>query len=154
MGRQRGSIYLGRQKVPIAVPRVRNLRARKEIPLATYRALQRPREVDDRLLLEVLKGISCRNYEGCVGDVPEAFGISSSTVSRQFVQASAYRLKAFQERSLEDLDLVALVLDGTRFGNSEMIIALGITMEGQKIPLAFVESATENETVCRQPSEI
>ena len=29
------------------------------------------------------------------------------------------------------------------------MIALGVTMDGQKIPLGFVESATENERVCR-----
>ena len=30
------------------------------------------------------------------------------------------------------------------------MIALGVTMDGQKIPLGFVESATENERICRQ----
>ena len=49
----------------------------------------------------------------------------------------------FHERPLDDLDLVALVIDGKTFGKQEMIIALGITIEGRKIPLGFVESATE-----------
>ena len=31
-----------------------------------------------------------------------------------------------------------------------MIIALGVTMDGHKIPLGFVQAATENERVCRQ----
>ena len=31
-----------------------------------------------------------------------------------------------------------------------MIIALGITVEGEKIPIGFVQAATENERVCRQ----
>ena len=31
-----------------------------------------------------------------------------------------------------------------------MIIALGVTIEGHKIPLGFVQAATENERVCRQ----
>ena len=31
-----------------------------------------------------------------------------------------------------------------------MIIALGVTIEGDKIPLGFVQAATENERVCRQ----
>ena len=36
-------------------------------------------------------------------------------------------------------------------GNSkEMIIALGITVKGEKIPIGFVQAATENERVCRQ----
>ena len=31
-----------------------------------------------------------------------------------------------------------------------MIIALGVTIEGDKIPLGFIQAATENERVCRQ----
>jgi len=34
-GRQRGSIYLADQKLPIRVPRVRDQRAGSEVPLAT-----------------------------------------------------------------------------------------------------------------------
>ena len=81
--------------------------------------------------------------------MPEAFGLSSSSVSRQFIQATAHKLRTFQERSLEDLDLVGLILDGKSFGKEEMVIALGITIDGQKVPLGFVEAATENEVVCR-----
>lgn len=148
-GQQGGSVYLGGQKIPISVPRARDTAANKEVSLTTYKALQSPRDVDDRLLLRVLKGLSCRNYEACAQDVPEAFGLSPSSVSRQFIKATAHKLKTFQERSLEDLDLVALVLDGTSFGKEEMVIALGITLDGQKIPLGFIETATENEVVCR-----
>ena len=148
-GRQKGSVYLGDQKIPISVPRARDTAVNREVALRTYKALQNPRGVDEKLLLRVLKGLSCRNYEACALDVPEAFGLSSSSVSRQFVQATAHKLRSFQERSLEDLDLVALMLDGKSFGKEEMIIALGITIDGQKVPLGFVEAATENEVVCR-----
>ena len=115
-GRQGGSVYLGGQRIPISVPRARDTAANRELTLATYKALQSPKEVDDTLLLRVLKGLSCRNYEACAKDVPEAFGLSSSSVSRQFIQATAHKLKTFQERSLEDLDLVGLILDGKSFG--------------------------------------
>ena len=148
-GRQKGSVYLGDQKIPISVPRARDTAVNREVALRTYKALQNPRGVDEKLFLRVLKGLSCRNYEACALDVPEAFGLSSSSVSRQFVQATAHKLRSFQERSLEDLDLVALMLDGKSFGKEEMIIALGITIDGQKVPLGFVEAATENEVVCR-----
>jgi len=148
-GRQGGSVYLGGQRIPISVPRARDTAANRELSLTTYKALQSPKEVDDRLLLRVLKGLFCRNYEACAKDVPEAFGLSSSSVSRQFIQATAHKLRTFQERSLEDLDLVGLILDGKSFGKEEMVIALGITIDGQKVPLGFVEAATENEVVCR-----
>ena len=48
-----------------------------------------------------------------------------------------------------DLDqFVALVLDGKTFGGDEVVIALGITLHGQKKILGFVQTATENEPVC------
>jgi len=54
------------------------------------------------------------------------------------------------ERDLSVHDFVALVLDGKRFGKSDMVTALGITMDGKKVVLGFVETATENETVCAE----
>jgi len=37
---------------------------------------------------------------------PETFGLSSSSVSRRYVKATARKLAEFQERSLEGHDLV------------------------------------------------
>ena len=34
------------------------------------------------------------------------------------------------------------------FADEEIVIASGVTMGGQKIPLGFVETATENEWIC------
>ena len=149
-GSQRGSVYLGDQKLPIDVPRVRNVDDDTEVALRTYQALQTPRKMDEGLLLRMLKGIATRNYETCAEAVPEAFGLSSSTVSRRYVKATARKLAQFQERSLEGYDLVALFLDGKSFADEQIIIALGVTVDGQKIPLGFVQAATENERVCRR----
>ena len=106
--------------------------------------------MDEGLLLRMLKGIATRNYEVCAEAVPEAFGLSSSSVSRRYVKGTARKLAQFQERSLEGYDLVALFLDGKSFADEEIIIALGVTLDGQKIPLGFVQAATENERVCRR----
>lgn len=38
---QRGSVYLGDQKLPITVPRVRNRLENREVPLPTYQAVRR-----------------------------------------------------------------------------------------------------------------
>ncbi len=149
-GSQRGSVYLGDQKLPIDVPRVRNVDDDTEVALRAYQALQTPRKMDEGLLLRMLKGIATRNYETCAEAVPEAFGLSSSTVSRRYVKATARKLAQFQERSLEGYDLVALFLDGKSFADEQIIIALGVTVDGQKIPLGFVQAATENERVCRR----
>lgn len=149
-GSQPGSVYLSDQKVPIQVPRVRDVEANVEVPLDVYHRFQRPRGMDDGLLLRMLKGIATRSYETCAEAVPEAFGLSSSTVSSRFIKASAEKLRQFQERSLAEYDLVALFIDGKSFADQEMIIALGVTMDGYKIPLGFIQAATENDRVCRQ----
>ncbi len=96
----------------------------------------------------VLYGLSCRDYAACAEAVPAAFGLSPSSVSRRFIRASAKQLRALQERRLDRYDCVALVLDGKTFAEDEMVIALGITVTGDKVILGFVQTATENETVC------
>ena len=60
-GKQKGWVYLGDQKVPIEVPRVRDTSSDAEVPLKAYKALQSPRKLDEGMLIRVLKGISCRN---------------------------------------------------------------------------------------------
>ncbi len=149
-GSQLGSVYLADQKLPVDVPRVRNVANHTEVPLDVYQALQTPRQMDEGLLLRMLKGIATRNYEACAEAVPEAFGLSSSSVSCRYVKGTARKLAEFQERSLEGYDLVTLFLDGKSFADEEIIIALGVTLDGQKIPLGFVQAATENERVCRR----
>jgi len=76
--------------------------------------------------------------------------MSPSTVSRRFIKASEEKLKDLFERRLDGYEIVCLLLDGKYFQSDEMIIALGITMEGEKIILGFVQSATENSVVCRE----
>ena len=145
-GSNPGSVRLAGQRVPIRVPRVRSV-AGGEIPLRSYEAVRSNGEVNDLLLKRVLYGISCRNYEAAAESVPGAIGLSSSTVSRSFVQASAATLRKFQERDLSGEDVVALFLDGKTFADAMMVIALGITSSGEKRPLGFVETDTENAKV-------
>ena len=68
-------------------------------------------------------------------------------MSRAFIEASAAKLRELQERDLSREDVVALVLDGKTFAESTMVVALGITMAGEKRFLSFVETDTENEQV-------
>ena len=141
-GSNPGTVGLAGQRVPIRVPRLRHV-AGSEIPLRSYEALHGERAVNDLLLRRVLYGISCRNYEAAA----EAIGLSGSTVSRAFIQASATKLRELQERDLSGEDVVAVVLDGKTFAEATMVVALGITMTGDKRFLGVVETDTENEKV-------
>jgi transposase-like protein len=145
-GTNPGSVRLGGQRLGIRVPRVRGDEG--EIRLRSYQQLHTGGgAVDDGLLRRVLYGISCGNYERAAETVPGAIGLSGSSVSRAFVQASAAQLRAFQERELSAEDYVALFLDGKTFAEATMVIALGITMTGEKRLLGFIETDTENGTV-------
>ncbi len=52
-------------------------------------------------------------------------------------------------RDLSSLDLVCLMIDGVGFGEHTCVVALGISIDGTKHPLALVEGATENATLAR-----
>jgi putative transposase len=145
-GSNPGTVRLAGQRVPIRVPRVRGTEG-GEIPLRSYEALRDGGEPDELLLRRVLYGISCRNYEAAAEAVPGAIGLSSSSVSRGFIEASAAKLREMQERDLSGEDVVAMVLDGKSFADATMVIALGITITGDKRFLGFVETDTENERV-------
>jgi putative transposase len=146
-GTQRGSIYLADQKVPIGVPRVRDRRQQREVPLETYTTLQTPRAQDVGLFRRVLGGLSCRDYEAAAEAVPEAFGLARSSVSRRFIRASAKELRRLQERRLDDAEWLVLVLDGKTFAGEQLVVALGVTTTGEKRILGLVQTASENKQV-------
>jgi transposase-like protein len=144
-GSNPGTVVLDGQKVPIRVPRVRSEQA--EVPLRSYQGLHGTGDADEALLRRVLYGISCRNYEAAARAIPGAIGLSSSSVSRAFIEASGTKLKEFQERDLSGERYVALFLDGKSFADTTLVIALGVTSDGAKRFLGFVETDTENDRV-------
>ncbi len=79
--------------------------------------------------------------------MPEAFGLSKSSISRRFVRVSEKKLKALLHRRLDAHEFVALVLDGKTLRHAQMGIALGLTKAGEKMILGFLECASENQRV-------
>ncbi len=51
------------------------------------------------------------------------------------------------ERPLGELRLCAVLIDGTPFRDRQMIVALGINVDGRKTGLGLREGATENAAV-------
>ena len=146
-GSNPGSVQLAGQRQPFKIPRVQSVQGGGEIPLESLAHLRGTGKLDEVLLKRVLYGISCRNYEAAAAAVPGAIGLSSSTVSRSVTQASATQLKGLQERDLRELDLLAIFLDGKTFADMTMVVAVGITLTGEKHVLGCVETGTENEGV-------
>ena len=122
-GQQPGSVYLADQKVPIAVPRVRNRAATRAVPLVTSARRQQPRAADAGLFRKIRVGLPCRQYAACAEAVPPACGLSASSVSRRFIRASARHLQTRCERRLDGDACVALVLDGKTFAADTLVLA-------------------------------
>lgn len=148
-GQNPGSVFLGDQKVRVNVPRVRDMRADEEVPLKSYQRLQDSGYLDEVALARVINGLSQGKYERAAEHVPETFGIKKSSISRKFIRASAKRLEAFLNRDLSAHDIVAIFIDGKFFAENELVIALGVTISGEKVILGFVETSTENHKVCK-----
>jgi transposase-like protein len=63
------------------------------------------------------------------------------------VARTEHALAELLAQDLSGLDLVALMVDGIRVADHCCVVALGITIDGTKVPLALAEGATENTTV-------
>jgi transposase-like protein len=123
-----------------------------ELPLQTYEHFA-DRDPLQRVVLErMLAGVSTRRYRRTqepVGEEveTEARSTSKSAVSRTFVERTRQALGELMSRQLGDLRLAVMMLDGLELKGRMMIVALGITTEGVKVPLGLWEGSTENATV-------
>jgi len=151
-GHEDGSVTLGGRRVDVRRPRMRTANGGVEVPLQTY-AHFADRDPLARVVLErMLAGVSTRRYprtqEPVGGDVEtQARSTSKSSVSRTFVERTREALGELMSRQLGDLRLAVMMLDGLELKGRMMIVALGITTEGVKIPLGLWEGSTENATV-------
>src|SRR6266496_4512709 len=154
-GHEHGSVTLGGRRVAVQRPRIRAADGSGELPVAAYELFSGT-ELLGRLALErMLGGLSTRRYP--VGLEPvgtqvaqAATGTSKSAVSRRFVAMTHTALAELLAADLSDLDLVCLMIDGVHFAEHTCVVALGISIDGTKHPLALVEGSTENATLARE----
>jgi len=145
-GQQPGYVVFSGQKVAVERPRVRT-REGAEVQLASYARLQHDGRRQRAVREGILAGLTSRSYHRAVQSVLEGYGIEKSSVSREFVQASAAQLKQLCEKKLDGLELVALLIDGIHLGQQVLVVALGIETSGKKHVLGLWQGATENTTV-------
>ena len=145
-GKEQGYCVVDGQKVPIQRTRVRD-KANREVKLGSYELFQRSGPLEAAVWDKITRGLSTRNYGPVVKDFANAYGVEKSTVSENFIEASREKLKALMERPLGELNLCAVLIDGTPFKDRQMIVALGIGCDGTKTVLGLREGATENTTV-------
>lgn len=147
-GQQSGYVVFAGQKVAVHRPRVRT-REGQEVELETYARLQHDGRRQRAVREGIVAGLTSRNYQRAVHSVLDGYGIQKSSVSREFVHASAAQLKKLCERNLAELDLVAILMDGIHFGKQVLVVALGIDGGGEKHVLGLWQGATENTVVVK-----
>jgi len=151
-GTQPGKVTLGGRRVRVDRPRVRTADGTAELSLPTWRAFAATELLDQLTLERMLAKLSTRRYQAGLEPVgsrveQDATGTSKSAVSRRFVAATERALAELLAADLSGLDLVALMVDGIRVAEHTCVVALGITIDGTKVPLGLAEGATENTTV-------
>jgi transposase-like protein len=144
--RQQGSIFLGKSRQRVMVPRLRGRNG--ELPLKSYQALRKPEVFSDQLLTHMLAGMSERRYSWLVSDASKRLGVSPSSVSRHIVTATARQLQRFRERNLEGFNPFAVMIDTVHRGGMAFMVALGVSAKGEKLVLGFLEGATEKHELC------
>lgn len=146
-GSEEGYCVIDGQKVPVARPRVRSKAHDREIPLGSYELFQRASLIQESVWHKIMHGLSMRTYKEVIQQFSEAYGLNKSTVSEHFIEASRHKLEQLQTRSLAQLAICALMIDGTIFKGANLVVAIGIDRFGHKIVLGLRQGATENATV-------
>jgi transposase-like protein len=148
-GTNPGSVVIDGAKVPCDVPRVVDVDSRAAYTVKTYGLFHHVGQLVQRAYQDLIRGISTRRYREGVSQFLSGHGISAATVSRRMVAATARKVQELFTRSLVELDLVVLMLDGVEIAGHTVVVALGIDSKGVKHILGLRQGATENTAVVK-----
>jgi putative transposase len=148
-GRQHGVVCLSERKLRVEKPRLRKkgTGSGEEVPIAAYEAMAMNSRLGSRILEILMKGVSTRKYEQILPQMAETVGVSKSEISREFIASSEKQLRQLCERRFDDVDIVAIYIDGIQFGDCHVIVALGVDSGGYKHILGLREGSSENGRV-------
>jgi putative transposase len=151
-GTEDGSVTLGGRRVPVRRPRVRAADGSGEIGVPAYELFNSTELLGEMAMTRMLAKLSTRRYSAGLEPVGAevdkvALSTSKSAVSRRFVTATETALADLLGADLSGLDLVALMADGVHFADHLCVVAMGISIDGTKHPLAVVDGSTENATL-------
>lgn len=139
-----GRYFFGTDEEPIQRPRVR--RKGKEVRLKTYEAAQNRDALHEAMLKAFTAGMPAREQKRMFNG---SSGTSHGEVSRLWQKEGERCINELRSRDLSKADYVVLMLDGIGLGRDLCaVVALGITVEGEKHILDFQIGASENLEVC------
>lgn len=148
-GHNPGSVVVDGAKIATRIPRVVEEGTRQSYRLKSYGLFRQTGDLVKRAYLDLIRGVSTRRFAEGVEGFIGTYGISASSVSRRMVKATAGKVEELFTRSLAELELAVLMLDGVDVGTHAVIIALGIDTKGVKHILGLRQGATENAFVAK-----
>jgi len=150
-GTTKGSVVLGGRTVSTQRPRGR-LAGGTEIELDTWKVFSSADLLNSLVVERMLAGVATRRHVDVAEPVGENLearskSTSKSAISRRFVAATTKALGELMARSLGDLDVAVLMIDGLDVAGSCVVVCLVITADGTKVPVGLWLGDTENKTV-------
>ena len=146
-GAQRGVVTLAERQLRVQRPRLRD-KAGHEVSVPAYRQLN-DASIGKRVRDIMVAGVSTRRYAQVLPEAAGTVGVSKSAVSRRFIEASAAQLAALNERSLKELKLLVIYIDGIVVHGHHIIAAVGVDEAGDKHLLGLAPGASENAQVVK-----
>jgi transposase-like protein len=152
-GYQDGVAALGDRKLRVKKPRLRRKagvnadgtrRASKEVQIPAYAVMREHPGASEHMLRLLSRGVSTRDYKTAIRDMAGTLGVSKSVVSREFIERTETAHDQVMARRFDDVDILAIYIDGKLFGEHHAITALGIDADGNKHVLGVVHGGSEN----------
>ena len=149
-GSQPGRVVLAERKLALKRPRLRSRAARgKEVAIPVYERLQAEPRLGERIRDILVRGVSTRKYAEVLPRMAGTVGIAKSSVSRRFIRASRDALEALMGRRFDEVDILAVWIDGIIVDDHHILAAVGVDAEGSKHLLGLAQGSSENAQVAK-----
>jgi hypothetical protein len=145
-GKQPGRIALAERKLAVERARLRS-RDGREVVVPAYAQLHSHVDLGGRIHDILVTGVSTRKYARVLPAMAATVGIAKSSVSRQFVAQSRRVLETLAARRWDDLDILAVYLDGIVVASHHILAAVGVDASGRKHLLGLTSGSSENKRV-------
>lgn len=146
-GTQPGRITLAERKLGVKRPRLRGPDG--EIAIPAYARLRGETHLGNRIRDILVTGVSTRKYAKVLPAMAGTVGVKKSSVSKHFIQASEKALEELMQRSLNEIELLAIYLDGIIVDQHHILAAVGVDSAGKKHLLGLASGASENSQVAK-----
>lgn len=148
-GTNPGTVVINGAKVACRIPRARDVETGVEYELQSHNVFQDAGALLKRAYNDLIRGVSTRRYAEGVEAFVKGYGVSSASISRRMLQATTQKVEELFSRSLAEVDLAVLMLDGIAMGDHTVMVALGIDTKGNKHILGIRQGGTENTEVVK-----